>query len=131
MSQSLRYRKISVVQLYVFPDNGYFHGVSDLVYSVKHGNPFRQIGLGCFEIELAADNLRQFAFFKHQRRFVKHVHRGIFYDAILFHVAEKSDFRPYAFVKRLVAAGNDDVGRNAQSHKLLYGMLRRLGFLFV
>ena len=52
-------------------------------------------------------------------------------DAILFHVAEKSDFRPYAFVKRLVAAGNDDVGRNAQSHKLLYGMLRRLGFLFV
>ena len=131
VAQSLRHRKIGIVQLNILahqPDMYFLFPVFD---SSDHLLPFGQVRLGSVNVQFSANDPRKIGLFQHQGRFVQVRKGDIFDHAVGLYITEQRDLVKNRFFQRFVAPQNDDVGVDAHSLQFLHGMLGGFGFVLV
>ena len=118
------------MEVRVFTDESDCADLIAALDSLDHGCPGRDIAGLCLQPELAADDIREAALFKHKRSFVKNRDRSILDNAVRGNVTEHRNLLEDRFIlDRFVGTKNDDVRRNAHALQFFYRVLGRLGLV--
>ena len=123
--ECFHYGKVRIVKLYIFADYCDRRFFRSVFYSFDHVRPFGKVGGFCFYSEFAAYYIGKMVLFEHKRRFIENGDSHVFYYAVFFYIAEKSDLFEYRVFERLVTAKDYYIGAYAHALKLFYGVLRR------
>ena len=130
MLQRLRYRKICIVKLYIFPhksDPDFLLPALDLFYQCR---PFLQIAWCCFKGKLPAHDRREVGFFEHQRGFIEIGQGDILNHTVRFHITEHGNLVLNGILQRFITPEHDDIRIDSHSLQFLYGVLGRFGLVF-
>ena len=101
------------MQLCVFARYGDADMTVTVFDALDHRLPVAEVGSGCVNAKLAADNIVKPFAVQHERSFIKAGKGEVFDHAVRLNIAEKRDFFFYRAVKRLIGACYDYIGRNS------------------
>jgi len=120
-------REVRLVELHVLADQSDRHLALTGVDTVNELAPLIEVGWVTLEAQHAHDEVVETLVVQEQGHAVDVVGVARRHDGIRVDVAEQGDLLADALFERLLGAGDDDVGLDADLAQLGDGMLRRLG----